>query len=194
MNQQRASQERGESALDGSPANADWRNLRIGSSKNNRMNKIQQRSENTPISSVDDTEEADRAAARSAVMRAVKSKNTKPEMIVRSLAHGLGFRFRLHRNSLPGCPDMVFVARRKAIFVNGCFWHGHHCKRGARPPKANAPYWRAKIAANQLRDLRVATELGAAGWQAMTVWECETRDQDALAARLIEFLGRAREA
>ena len=83
---------------------------------------------------------------------------------------------------------MVFVTRRRAIFVNGCFWHGHDCKRGARPPKANAPYWRAKIAANQLRDLRVATELRAAGWKAMTVWECETRDQDALAARLIGFL------
>jgi DNA mismatch endonuclease (patch repair protein) len=126
--------------------------------------------------------------ARSAIMRAVKSRDTKPEMVVRSLAHRLGFRFRLHRRSLPGCPDLVFVARRKAIFVNGCFWHGHDCKRGARPPKANAPYWRAKIAANQSRDARVRAELAAAGWEAMTVWECETRDAEALGARLAAFL------
>ncbi len=129
--------------------------------------------------------------ARSAIMRAVKSTNTKPEMKVRALAHRLGFRFRLHRKSLPGCPDLVFVARRKAIFVNGCFWHGHDCRRGARMPKANAPYWRAKIAANRSRDARVRTELAAAGWDAMTVWECETRDEAALRARLLGFLSDA---
>jgi DNA mismatch endonuclease (patch repair protein) len=133
----------------------------------------------------------DAAAARSAIMRAVKSKDTKPEMTVRALAHRLGFRFRLHRKSLPGCPDLVFVARRKAIFVNGCFWHGHDCKRGARPPKANAPYWRAKIAANQRRDARVRTELAAAGWDALTLWECETRQPDQLRTRLLDFLEAA---
>jgi DNA mismatch endonuclease (patch repair protein) len=126
--------------------------------------------------------------ARSAVMRAVKSTNTKPEMKVRSLAHRLGFRFRLHRKSLPGRPDLVFVARRKAIFVNGCFWHGHDCKRGARMPKANAAYWRAKIAANRSRDARARAELAAAGWESLTVWECETRDEEALRARLVAFL------
>jgi DNA mismatch endonuclease, patch repair protein len=128
-------------------------------------------------------------AARSAIMRAVKSRDTKPEMAVRSLAHRLGFRFRLHRKSLPGCPDLVFVARRKAIFVNGCFWHGHDCKRGARMPKANAPYWRAKIAGNMRRDAAARAALAAAGWDALTVWECETRDEGALSARLAAFLG-----
>jgi DNA mismatch endonuclease (patch repair protein) len=132
--------------------------------------------------------------ARSAIMRAVKSRDTKPEMAVRSLAHRLGFRFRLHRGSLPGCPDLVFVARRKAIFVNGCFWHGHDCKRGARMPKANAPYWRAKIAANRSRDARVRAELAAAGWESLTVWECETRDVEALRARLRAFLAETSSA
>jgi len=152
------------------------------------MNKTPQRDGKTMAP--DTTEIADRtAAARSAVMRAVKSKDTKPEMSVRALTHRLGFRFRLHRKNLPGCPDLVFVTRRKAIFVNGCFWHGHDCKRGARPPKTNAPYWRAKIATNRIRDARARTELAAAGWEAMTVWECETRDQNALRTRLLGFLG-----
>ncbi len=127
-------------------------------------------------------------AARSAVMRAVKSTNTTPEMRVRSLAHRLGFRFRLHRKGLPGCPDLVFVARRKAIFVNGCFWHGHDCKRGARLPKANALYWREKIARNQARDAKAREDLAAAGWLALTIWECETKDVDRLGARLAAFL------
>ncbi|MGO9672657.1 MAG: very short patch repair endonuclease [Methylocella sp.] len=130
----------------------------------------------------------DATARRSAIMRAVKSRDTKPEMTVRSLAHRLGFRFRLHRKSLPGRPDLVFVARRKAIFVNGCFWHGHDCKRGARAPKENASYWRAKIAANRSRDARVRAELAAAGWETMTVWECETKDAEDLRARLVAFL------
>ncbi|WP_210253692.1 very short patch repair endonuclease [Methylocella tundrae] len=127
-------------------------------------------------------------AARSAVMRAVKSTDTKPEMIVRSIAHRLGFRFRLHRKSLPGCPDLVFVTRRKAIFVNGCFWHGHDCKRGARMPKANADYWRSKITRNQARDLRVREDLAAAGWDVFTIWECETKDQGLLRQRIVAFL------
>ncbi len=130
------------------------------------------------------------AAARSAVMRAVKSTNTKPELVVRRLAHQLGFRFRLHRKTLPGCPDLVFVARRKAIFVNGCFWHGHDCRRGARMPKANAPYWRSKIAGNQVRDAKVREELAAAGWDVLTVWECETKDLGLLRTRLQDFLRR----
>jgi DNA mismatch endonuclease (patch repair protein) len=128
------------------------------------------------------------AATRSAIMRAVKSIDTKPEMIVRRLAHQLGFRFRLHRKSLPGCPDLVFVALRKAIFVNGCFWHGHDCKRGARLPKTNAPYWSAKIAANRRRDAQARTDLAAAGWDALTVWECATGRPDVLRAQLVDFL------
>lgn len=121
-------------------------------------------------------------------MRAVKSTNTRPEKIVRSLAHRLGFRFRLHRKSLPGRPDLVFVGRRKVIFVHGCFWHGHDCKRGARAPKANAAYWSAKIAGNKRRDAHARGSLASAGWKVMIVWECETRDLEALRARLVDFL------
>nr|WP_051335415.1 very short patch repair endonuclease [Methylocapsa acidiphila] len=126
--------------------------------------------------------------ARSAIMRAVKSTNTRPEMIVRSLAHRLGFRFRLHRKTLPGCPDLVFPTRRKAIFVNGCFWHGHDCKRGARAPKNNAAYWRAKIARNVTRDAQSNSALLADGWDVLTIWECEIKDLEGLAARLHAFL------
>lgn len=128
------------------------------------------------------------AAARSAVMRTIKSRDTKPELIVRRLCHQLGFRFRLHRKTLPGCPDLVFVARRKAIFVNGCFWHGHDCKRGARMPKSNTPYWRSKIARNQARDAKAREELGSAGWGVLTVWECETKDLSLVRAQLQDFL------
>ncbi len=121
-------------------------------------------------------------------MRAVRSKDTKPEMLVRRLAHGLGFRFRLHRKDLPGSPDLVFPGRRRVIFVHGCFWHGHNCKRGARQPKANADYWRAKIARNVARDERVRQELRGLGWDGLTLWECELRDRDALSDRLHNFL------
>jgi DNA mismatch endonuclease (patch repair protein) len=127
--------------------------------------------------------------ARSAVMRAVKSTNTRPEILVRSLAHRLGFRFRLHRKTLPGRPDLVFPGRRKAIFVNGCFWHGHDCKRGGRTPKTNAGYWRAKIARNKARDAWAADALLAAGWDVLVIWECETKETAGLGARLNAFLG-----
>ncbi|SFK28554.1 very short patch repair endonuclease [Methylocapsa palsarum] len=127
-------------------------------------------------------------AIRSATMRAVKSANTKPEMIVRSLAHRLGFRFRLHCKALRGCPDLVFAARRKAIFVNGCFWHGHDCRRGARTPKTNVVYWRTKIANNRRRDAAAQADLAAAGWAVLTVWECETRSLETLRTRLLSFL------
>jgi DNA mismatch endonuclease (patch repair protein) len=121
-------------------------------------------------------------------MRAVKSTNTRPEMIVRSLAHRLGFRFRLHCGNLPGRPDLVFARRRKVIFVIGCFWHGHDCKRGDRSPKTNADYWRAKIARNKARDANARAALAAAGWDVLIVWECETKDLQALSAELSDFL------
>lgn len=110
---------------------------------------------------------------RSAIMRAVRSKDTGPEMIVRRLVHGLGFRYRLHRRDLPGAPDLVFAGRRKIVFVHGCFWHGHDCARGARRPKANADYWLAKIGRNVERDRRNLHLLEAAGWRVLTIWECE---------------------
>jgi DNA mismatch endonuclease (patch repair protein) len=130
-------------------------------------------------------------AARSRAMRAVKSVNTKPEMLVRRLAHSLGYRFRLHRKDLPGSPDLVFSGRRCVIFVHGCFWHGHDCRRGARRPKDNAGYWRAKITRNVARDARVLGELEEAGWRSIVLGECELRDRDQLEARIRNFLDGA---
>ncbi|MGY6627344.1 MAG: very short patch repair endonuclease [Oceanicaulis sp.] len=126
---------------------------------------------------------------RSAVMAAVKGRGTKPEMIVRRLAHGLGYRFRLHRKDLPGKPDLTFPGRRAVIFVHGCFWHGHDCPRGARQPKQNAAYWTVKIARNKERDAANAAALSQAGWRVLTVWECEMKDRAALSLRLQGFLG-----
>ncbi|MBZ9711475.1 very short patch repair endonuclease [Mesorhizobium sp. ESP7-2] len=129
---------------------------------------------------------------RSEIMRAVKSKDTAPEIVVRKLTHSLGFRYRLHRADLPGKPDLVFPTRRKVVFVHGCFWHGHICKRGARPPRQNAAYWSAKIARNVDRDARNQIELHNSGWDVFIVWECETKagDRATLATRLDKFLTR----
>ena len=121
-------------------------------------------------------------------MRAVKGRNTTPEMIVRRLLHRMGYRYRLHRNGLPGKPDIVFGPRRKLIFVHGCFWHGHTCKRGNRAPVANADYWRAKIARNAERYSYQLEKLSASGWTVFTLWECELKDEQILASRLKLFL------
>jgi DNA mismatch endonuclease, patch repair protein len=121
---------------------------------------------------------------RSAIMRAVKGRNTTPEKRVRSLLHALGCRFRLHRADLPGKPDIVLPRRRIVIFVHGCFWHGHDCARGARVPKENRPYWEAKIARNRARDEGQQAGLETLGWRVVIVWECEAKDTEALAARL----------
>ncbi len=127
---------------------------------------------------------------RSATMRAVKSVDTTPEMIVRRLAHRLGYRYRLHKKNLPGKPDLVFVGLRKIVFVNGCFWHGHNCARGSRLPKTNREYWQRKIAGNVARDQATLVALEAAGWSVFTVWECATKvsERSALERRLVEFL------
>lgn len=108
-------------------------------------------------------------------MQAVKSKDTKPELAIRSFVHSAGFRYRLHRRDLPGCPDLVFPSRRKVIFVHGCFWHGHFCRRGSRVPKTHTDYWRGKVKRNQLRDAEIQEKLRKAGWSVLTVWECEIR-------------------
>ena len=123
-------------------------------------------------------------------MRAVKSTDTRPEMIVRRLVHAMGYRYRLHRKDLPGKPDLVFGPRRKAIFVNGCFWHRHECIRGARQPKTNAEYWRAKIARNTERDITNEIALQTAGWSVLKVRECQTKaaDRANLERMLREFL------
>jgi DNA mismatch endonuclease (patch repair protein) len=125
-------------------------------------------------------------------MRAVKSRDTTPELAVRAAVRALGYarRYRLNGAGLPSKPDLAFGAQRKAIFVHGCFWHGHSCKRGARAPKANAAYWREKIARNRARDADALKQLKRAGWSALVIWECETRDSDALAKALRRFLTR----
>ena len=127
-------------------------------------------------------------AKRSAVMARVKSRDTKPELLLRRLLTGLGARYRLHRKDLPGSPDVAMPGRRLAIFVHGCFWHGHDCARGARVPKANRDYWLAKIARNTARDTRNLADLTAAGWRVETVWECQMKDQGALKERLATLL------
>jgi DNA mismatch endonuclease, patch repair protein len=127
-------------------------------------------------------------AQRSAVMARVKGRDTGPERAVRRLLTALGARYRLQRRDLPGSPDIVLPGRRLAIFVHGCFWHGHDCRRGARAPKTNADYWRAKIARNVARDAAAAYALADAGWRVETVWECELRDAPALSARLSDLL------
>ena len=113
---------------------------------------------------------------RSAVMRRVKARDTSPELVVRKALWRLGARYRLHRKDLPGKPDIVLGPRRLAIFVHGCFWHGHDCPRGARVPKANRDYWLAKIARNRARDGCNQQALEAAGWRVETIWECGLKD------------------
>ena len=125
---------------------------------------------------------------RSRNMRAIKGRDTKPEMLVRRLLHRLGYRYRLHRKDLPGRPDIVFGPRRKVIFVHGCFWHGHSCKAGQRVPKTNTEYWTSKISSNVERDLRHLEELSLASWSALVLWECELSEEEDLEARLIRFL------
>lgn len=125
---------------------------------------------------------------RSRVMRAVKSRDTKPEMLVRRTVHGMGYRYRLHRKDLPGKPDLVFPSRRKAILVHGCFWHGHDCPRGARMPKSNRSYWEKKISRSMQRDAKSLSEMARKGWDVLTVWECQTRDEEALQSQLRGFL------
>jgi DNA mismatch endonuclease (patch repair protein) len=121
---------------------------------------------------------------RSAIMRAVKSRDTKPELVVRKLLRSIALGYRLCRVDLPGKPDVVYGRRRLAIFVHGCFWHGHDCARGARAPRTNAAYWSAKIARNRARDEANLKALAAQGWRTIVVYECALRDLDALRARL----------
>jgi DNA mismatch endonuclease (patch repair protein) len=125
---------------------------------------------------------------RSAVMRRVKARNTTPELTVRRALTRLGARYRLHRKDLPGNPDVVMPGRKLALFVHGCFWHGHDCARGARVPKQNRDYWVAKVGRNVARDAKNVEALTAAGWRVETLWECELKDAEALEARLRALL------
>lgn len=129
------------------------------------------------------------AKQRSDCMRAVRSQNTNPEMRVRQAAHSLGYRYALHRKNLPGKPDLVFVSRRKVVFVHGCFWHLHRCRHGTTSPVSNVDYWRSKREKNRNRDKEHLRALRAADWKVLILWECWTRDVTRLRERLVDFLG-----
>jgi DNA mismatch endonuclease (patch repair protein) len=124
---------------------------------------------------------------RRRIMQSVQTKNTGPELAVRRGLFAAGYRFRLHRRDLPGSPDIVLPGRRKVIFINGCFWHGHGCAKG-RPPKTRPEYWLSKIDANRDRDRRNIEALEALGWSVRTVWQCELRDPQTLFESLGIFL------
>lgn len=127
---------------------------------------------------------------RSAVMAKVRAKNTAPEMLVRSLLHGLGYRFRLHRRDLPGSPDLTLSKFRTVVFVHGCFWHQHlGCKRADRPT-SNRQYWNKKLDRNIARDTENAHLLKGLGWKVIIVWECQTKDKSRLTRRLVKALGK----
>ena len=132
----------------------------------------------------------ERPEDRSRTMRAVEGRDTGPEMTVRRLAHGMGYRYRLHRKDLPGKPDLVFPGRRKVIFVHGCFWHQHACPRGSRSPKSSRDYWIPKLKRNKQRDAENQSRLREMGWDVLVIWECEMKDRDALKERIAAFLGK----
>ncbi|POF34180.1 DNA mismatch endonuclease (patch repair protein) [Roseibium marinum] len=108
-------------------------------------------------------------------------------MVVRQLLHSHGYRYRLHRKDLPGRPDIVFASKRKAIFVHGCFWHGHNCDKG-KLPKSKLEYWTPKIAANKARDAKNVAELEAKGWKVLVIWQCELPDNQTLWLKLKDFM------
>jgi DNA mismatch endonuclease (patch repair protein) len=121
---------------------------------------------------------------RSRNMAAIRSKNTKPEMIVRRLLCEMGLRYRLHRTDLPGKPDIVMPGRKVAIFVHGCFFHMHKCRYGRVMPATNSEFWQTKRKGNAARDRRNVRQLRKLGWQVVTVWECETKEPDRVQQRL----------
>jgi len=120
-------------------------------------------------------------------MRRIRSRDTQPELAIRSLVHKMGYRFRLHRKDLPGKPDLTFVSRRKVIFLHGCFWHAHHCKT-AHIPKSNASYWGPKLQRNRARDKKNLKALIRLGWKPLVVWECELSDERRLRRCVRQFL------
>lgn len=128
-------------------------------------------------------------AARSRNMAAIKGKDTKPEMIVRRLLHSLGYRYRLHRKDIPGRPDIVFIGRRMAIQVHGCFWHQHPGCKAAHVPLSRLEYWQPKLARNVARDTASLEALSAAGWDVLVLWECEIKRGGDIQDRLVRFLG-----
>jgi DNA mismatch endonuclease, patch repair protein len=128
------------------------------------------------------------AAARSENMRRIKSKDPNPELAVRRMVHGLGYRYRLHGHHLPGRPDLIFSGRKKIIFVHGCFWHSHALCNLAHTPQSRQDYWKPKLDRNKERDKAHRRALKALGWETLVIWECEVKAADALARRLQSFL------
>lgn len=141
---------------------------------------MQQRSASNPTLSAD-------RPIRSALMAAIRSKDTRPELVVRRLAHAMGFRYRLHDRRLPGKPDMTFPAKRKIIFVHGCFWHQHGCA-ASHLPRTNESYWLPKLERNQERDIEHLAALRLAGWKCLVIWECQISSPASLRRRLLRFL------
>lgn len=127
---------------------------------------------------------------RSRVMGRVRHKDTKPEMTVRRLVHGAGYRYRLHDKRLPGKPDLVFRPRRKVIFVHGCFWHRHEGCALARLPKSRLDFWLPKLETNKERDRKNEARLQKMGWGVLVIWECELGNSEALLSRVSKFLDR----
>lgn len=126
---------------------------------------------------------------RSENMRRIRSKNTAPELAVRKLLRSLGYTgYRIHRKDLPGCPDVAFIARRKAIQVNGCFWHGHRCKKGGLGTKSNREYWSEKLERNRRRDRSNLRLMRNSGWKVLVIWECQIKDKERLTAKVTGFL------
>jgi DNA mismatch endonuclease, patch repair protein len=126
-------------------------------------------------------------AKRSLNMAAIRSKHTAPELVVRKIVYGLGYRYRLHWKKLPGKPDLVFPGKRKAIFVHGCFWHGHECIRG-RLPSTNLDFWQQKIGKNKERDSRMQDQLESQGWNVLIIWQCRLKDTSELKQTIVRFL------
>jgi DNA mismatch endonuclease (patch repair protein) len=122
-------------------------------------------------------------------MSRIRGKDTNPEMEVRRLVYSLGYRYRLHVRDLPGCPDLVFPGRRKVIFVHGCFWHRHSCRKGRSMPATRRAFWKTKFKENRKRDRRFRRALRTQGWDVLVVWGCHLRDPEKLTGRLISFLG-----
>lgn len=131
-------------------------------------------------------------AERSARMALVRAKDTKPELLVRRLVHGMGYRYRLHRRDLPGTPDLVFPGRGKVIFIHGCFWHRHADCALARLPKSRSDFWLPKLTANAERDARNVRALRRLGWSVLTIWECQLGDTAKLASKIRRFLDAQR--
>jgi DNA mismatch endonuclease (patch repair protein) len=121
-------------------------------------------------------------------MSRVKGRDTAPELIVRRMLHALGYRYRLHVKKLPGRPDIVFGPKKKIVFVHGCFWHGHNCRKG-KLPKSNARFWLEKIETNKARDRRHIRTLRSLGWKVLVIWQCQMKDPLVIRKRIVDFLG-----